>query len=255
MRWSTRWNAGRVVVVIVVAACVSTACSGSQASPTSSSSVPTPPITPQPTPPTPVTFALRGRVTQAPPTTTTEVPGAVVAITDGVNAGRFAIADAYGFYSINDLAIESITVKVSADFFVSTTARIDMNIAGETTRNFHLMPVLETVSYTLYGDLRGGDGTCSDGESMKPCRITVMPVHNEGMIEVTLNWEPGASANLELSLFQTGSPTPIARSAGQVGSKRRVSARVPGGHTYEFRITYASGTGDVNYTLSFSCPS
>ena len=90
---------------------------------------------------------------------------------------------------------------------------------------------------------------------MKPCRITVMPVHNEGMIEVTLNWEPGASVKLDVTLFQTGNPTPLARSSGQGAGQRRVSARVPGGSTYEFRITYASGTADVKYTLAFSCPS
>jgi hypothetical protein len=89
---------------------------------------------------------------------------------------------------------------------------------------------------------------------MKPCRITVMPVHNEGMIEVTLNWEP-ASSNLEVTLFQTGSPAPIARSVSAGAGKRRVSAHVSGGSTYEFRITYASGKEDVKYTLSFSCPS
>jgi hypothetical protein len=254
MRWSERWNAGKAVVVVVVAACMSTACTGSQASPTASTTLPTPPIAPQPAPPVPTTFALTGRVTEAPPTTTTEVPHAVVTITDGVNAGRSAIANVFGFYSIPELTVGAVTVKVSADNFVSTTTRLDMNVAGETTRNFQLMPVPKTVSYTLHGDLRGGDGTCSDGASMKPCRITVMPVHNEGMIEVTLNWEPGGAANLDLTLFETGSAAPIARSAPGAGQKH-VSAHVSGGHTYEFRITYASGTGDVNYTLSFFCPS
>lgn len=244
-----------VMTIVAAAACMNAACSGNQASPTASTTLPTPPITPQPAPPAPAaTFALRGRVTQAPPTTTTEVPGARVTITDGVNAGRFAIADVYGFYSIKDLAIGTITVKVTADYFVSTTTQLAMDIAGETTQNFHLMPVPDTLSYSLPGDISPTDGTCSDGESMKPCRITVMPVHNEGMIEVTLNWEP-ASSNLEVTLFQTGSSAPIAKSVSAGAGKRRVSARVSGGSTYEFRITYASGKENVKYTLAFSCPS
>jgi hypothetical protein len=89
---------------------------------------------------------------------------------------------------------------------------------------------------------------------MKPCRIVVIPIHNEGMIDVKLDWEPAASADLDLTLFQTGSETPITRASGPGASEKRVSARVPGGSTYEFRITYVSGTGAVNYTLTFSCP-
>jgi hypothetical protein len=202
----------------------------------------------------PTTFSLRGRVTEAAPTTTTEVPGAVLTIVDGVNAGRFAIADAYGFYSINDLTIGAITVKVSADLFVSTTTRLDMNIGGETTRNFRLMPVPQTVSYSIPGDLGGTDGTCSDGKSMKPCRIIVIPIHNEGMIDLKLDWEPTGSTDLDLTVFQTGNEVPIARSAAPGGSGKRVSAHVTGGSTYEFRITWASGTGHVKYVLTFSCP-
>jgi hypothetical protein len=267
MRWTERpiaWELESVritflrstaMVVLTAVGCIGIACSGNQASPTAATTLPAPPIAPQPAPPVPTTFALTGRVTEAPPTTTTEVPHAVVTITDGVNAGRSVIANVFGFYSIPDLAVGAVTVKVSADSFVSTTARLDMNVAGETTRNFQLMPVPKTLSYTLHGDLRGADGTCSDGESMKPCRITVMPIHNEGMIEVTLNWEPGGAADLDLTLFETGSTVPIARSAGPGNGQKRVSARVSGGHTYEFRMTYASGKEDVKYTLTFSCPS
>jgi hypothetical protein len=232
---------------------MSMACSDNQPSPVAPAPVPTPPTSPAPGP-VATTFALGGRVTEAPPTTAVEVPRAVVTITDGVNAGKSAVADVYGFYSIKDLTIGALTVNVSADGFVSTTTPLELNIAGENTRNFRLMPVAQTVSHTTNGSIAGTDGTCSDGRSMKPCRIVVMPIHNEGLVDVSLEWEPAASADLDLTLFQTGNETPIARSAGVVGGRKRVSARVAGGSTYEFRITYASGTVGVNYTLTFSCP-
>jgi hypothetical protein len=244
---------GAAIALALAAACLGSACANSHSSQTAPTPLPTTPTEAAPTP-VATNFALGGRVTEAPPTTAVEVPRAVVTITDGVNAGRSAIADVYGFYSIKDLSIGPITVKVTADGFVSTTTGLDVNIAGQTTRNFRLMPVPKTMSYTMGGDLRGTDGTCSDGRSMKPCRIVVIPIHNEGMIDVKLDWEPAASADLELTLFQTGSETPIARAAGAGASQKRVSARVSGGTTYEFRITYASGTGAVNYTLTVSCP-
>lgn len=241
------------VAIVLAAACVNAACSGNHSSPTAPTSLSTAPISPAPAP-VATTFALNGRVTEAPPTTAVEVPRAVVTITDGINAGKVAIADGYGFYSIKDLTTGALTVKVSADGFVSTTTRIDVDIAADTTRNFRLMPVPQTVGYTLHGDIRGGDGKCSDGESMKPCRIVVIPIHNEGMIDVTLDWEPRGSADLDLTLFQSGGAAPITRSAGPGAGQKRVSAHVTGGSTYEFRITYASGTGEVKYTLKFSCP-
>lgn len=237
--------------VVLTAGCVGIACSGSHSSPTAPASLSTALISPAPAP-VATTFALSGRVTEAPPTTAVEVPRAVITITDGINAGRSTIADGYGFYSITNLTIGALTATVSADGFVSTTTRFDVDLAADATRHFRLMPVPRTVGYTMHGEIRGGDGKCSDGESMKPCRIVVIPIHNEGIIDVTLDWEPRGSAELDLALFQTGGAAPITRSTGS--GQKRVTAYVPGGSTYEFRITYASGTGDVKYTLKFSCP-
>lgn len=156
--------------MLSIACVIAAGCSNPHAS---SPIAPTVATTPAPVPAPASSFTLRGRVGEAPPTAPTGIRGAVLTIGDGVNAGRSAVTDAYGFYTIPD---------------------------------------------------------------------------NAGPIDATLTWNPTGTAKLDLTLFQTGNPTPIVRSAG--GSKEeRVIANLTIPSTYELRITYAGGTADATYTL------
>ncbi|MBI4485325.1 MAG: hypothetical protein HY655_04885 [Acidobacteria bacterium] len=121
---------------------------------------------------------------------------------------------------------------------------------GNTTSNFELPPVPQVMRHTLVGDIAAGDGTCSDGVSNKPCRIVMIPIHNSGPIDATLVWTPNRAANLDLTLFQTNNPVPIARSNNAGATPERISASLTAAATYELRITFADGSGGTNYTLT-----
>jgi len=150
-----------------------------------------------------------------------------------------------GFYSITDV-VAGATINASANGYVDTTLGQDTGRAGT---NFQLRPVPRTTTTTLTDTLSAQVGTCSDGVSMRPCHILMLPIHNSGPLEATLTWDPIDEANLDLSLFQTGSPSFIARSASTAAEPESISATVPAGTTYELRVTYASGTAATRYTL------
>ena len=84
--------------------------------------------------------------------------------------------------------------------------------------------------------------------SGRPCRIVVIPIHNAGPVDAVLTWSGGA-ADLDLTLFQTGISKPIVRSASAGRGPEEVQATLTTGATYEFRITYAGGSGRTAYTL------
>ena len=78
--------------------------------------------TPTPTPiPTPTTFTLQGQVSEEPPFSEA-IAGAKVEFVDGANAGKNAITDANGNYSISDLAQGGFTVRASAEGFQALDA-------------------------------------------------------------------------------------------------------------------------------------
>lgn len=211
---------------------------------------PTPQPTPAPTPtPTPTEFTLTGRVTESVPTTHTGIGGAIVKIE---NSNRMAVTNSVGFYTIAGLPSTDFTVNVSADGYVATSQ--PLTTRGNTTTNFQLRPIPATLHHTSTGTIAGGDGTCNDGVDMKPCRIVAIPVHNTGSIEAILTWESISPADLDVSVFQTGSSTPIARSALTGTMQEQVTANVTAGGTYEIRITHSSGTDVVTYTLKLSYP-
>jgi hypothetical protein len=211
---------------------------------------PTPQPTPLPTPaPAPSEFTLTGRVTESVPTTHTGIGGAVVTIAD---SSRMAVTNSVGFYTIAGLPSAEFTINVSADGYVATSRRLATT--GNTTTDFQLRPVPATLTHTSSGSISGPDGTCSDGVAMKPCRILAIPVHNTGSIEATLSWESISPADLDLSVFQTGASTPLARSALTGTMQEQVTANVTVGGTYELRITHSSGVDTVTYTLTITYP-
>jgi hypothetical protein len=184
-------------------------------------------------------------VTETAPTPSTGIGGAVVNITSGPSAGRSATTNAMGFYSIADV-VPGGTINASADGYIDTTLGEGTGRAGT---NFHLRPVPHTTTTTLADTLSAHVGMCSDGVSMKPCHILLLPIHNSGPLDATLTWDPAVDADLDVSLFQTGSPGLIARSASTGAEPERISANLPAGAAYELRVTYASGVAAVRYTL------
>ena len=204
--------------------------------------------------PAPATFTLTGRVMESAPTTPTGISGAVLTIVDGVNVGRSAVSDVWGFYSIGALQATSFMINVAADGYVGASR---MQFPTANRADFLLAPVPGMHRYQFSGEISGSDGTCDDGSAARPCRILMVPVHNPGHIHGTLRWRPGDLADLDLTLFQTGASVPIApieRATATNTALEQVVADVRGGATYEFRITYRAGSHNVNYELTVTYP-
>lgn len=195
---------------------------------------------------------VSGRVTESAPTQAFGIPGAVLTISEGVNAGRTARADASGFYTFFGLKSASFTIRVSADGFMPRSESV--NVTMDRTLDFQLPPVAQTMTVTSTLDIGPGDGTCSDSVSMKPCRILSLPVHNAGTIAATLHWTPNDVADLDLTLFEKGKTTPILRSMANGSLPERIEVAVEGGAQYELRVTYRFGTARTDYTVSVTYP-
>jgi hypothetical protein len=229
------------------------ACNGNGFSSVTS---PTPPPSgglPSPVPPTipgPTTFNLSGRVTETAPTPSTGIGGAVVRLLSGANAGRSATTNALGFYAIPDVA-PGTTIGVSAEGYVGLTRESG---DGRDGSNFQLMPVLRTMTTTVSDEIDGAVGTCHDGVTQRSCHIVTIAIHNSGPIEAELTWQPPDAADLNLTLFRTGSANFLARSASVGSAPERIKVDIEPGATYELRITYAAGADDVRYTLRATHP-
>ena len=104
-------------------------CGGGSSSPTAPSGTPTP--TPAST-----TFTLRGQVTEAPPFTTSPIVGAKVEFVDGANAGKSALTDASGNYTITNANKGGYTVRASADGYQPLA--VGVTLAGDLTQNMQL---------------------------------------------------------------------------------------------------------------------
>lgn len=232
-----------VMVVLLTAAC------GSDLS----STAPSPSqIVVEPSAPDKATYTLVGRVTESMPTQTDGIAGATVTISDGVNAGESTVTDARGFYRLSRLHPSVFAMRVSAPGFVAASEPV--TLAYDRTSNVQLRPDPKQLTFSLRGDIASVDGHCSDGEAMRPCRIILFPVHNPGPIQATLHWTTGENVDLDLTLFQTDSSTPIVRSANHNNNVEQLRADVVGGATYELRVTLGAGTGAASYTLDFSQP-
>jgi hypothetical protein len=232
---------------LVVWSAAAAGCTGAHAS----NSAPTQSLAPITSPTSSSPISLNGRVTESIPTATTGIEGAVVTITDGPNAGRSGATNPYGFYTISNLQPGAFTISVTADDYVSTSEHLACS--STSTSDFQLLPVEKMETYVLTGSVGPDDGTCSDGIYTRPCRIVVVPIHNLGPLDAVLTWS-GAGDDLDLSVFQTGFQTPLDRSAAQGAGPEEVQAKVSSAGTYEFRITFAGGTGRVAYTLRMTHP-
>ena len=197
-----------------------------------------------------VSVTLKGRVTEAAPTTVMGVGGSTVTLSDGTtswSSARTFGGAAQGLYTISGLRPGRYEAIVSADKFVGVTRSI--TIAADTTTDFPLLPVPETMSHTFEYQISDGDGTCSDGTQLRPCRIVAIPIHNAGPLDAALSWKADAPVKLTVTLFQNGQPAPLARSTAVNDSSQRLAMTLPGGAVYELRITYVSGIGTASYAM------
>jgi hypothetical protein len=226
---------------LVLWAAAAVGCSSAHASPTA----PAQSLVPVTAPTASTSISLTGRVTETAPTSMTGIEAAVITISEGANAGRTGVTDLYGYYTIDGLQPGAFTVNVSADDYVATSERIACSASSMS--DFQLMPVAKTETHVLTGDVGPDDGTCSDSVSARPCRIVVIPIHNAGPVNAVLTWS--GAADLDLTLFQTGISKPLDRSASPGPGPEQIQDTLTTGATYEFRITYAGGSGRAAYTL------
>jgi hypothetical protein len=93
-----------------------------------------PPTAPS-SPPTPTTFTLSGQVTDS--ATQLGLSVASVSISDGPNAGKWAMTDASGNYRLADLQGATFTVRAHAPHYVSQTKSV--TLTGNQTLSFALI--------------------------------------------------------------------------------------------------------------------
>jgi len=216
-------------------------------------SVDPPPVAPSPAPAPPPVEAnatLKGRVTEAVPTSVLGLWDAVVTVTDGTtswSSEKTYGGAAQGLYSIPSLRPGHYEAVVSAAGYVTATRTL--TIPADAATDFSLLPMPQTITDTFEYQISDRDGTCSDGTQERPCRIGAIPIHNAGAIDATLTWQSAAPVVLNVTLFQKGQREPLARSTSTGPSAQHVVGNVPGGAVYELRITYVSGTGPASYTM------
>jgi hypothetical protein len=223
---------------------------GRDAALTGPSPTPTPSATsPSPSPSTPP-ITLRGRVTESAPTMMTGVGDATVTLTNATGSWESPLTiggQGLGHYTIAGLQPGQFTANVSANGYVSVSRQLTLE--SDTVWDFHLLPVPTTKSFTFTDQITDTDGVCSDGTQSKPCRISVLPIHNAGPLEATLTWKAEGPAILTVTLFQSGQATPIARSTTVDATTQRLTADLLGLAVYELHILFVSGTGSASYEM------
>jgi hypothetical protein len=200
-------------------------------------------------------LTLSGRVTEAPPTSSTGLWNATVTLDNGAKtwqSEKTVGGVAQGAYSIGGLPAGSYRATVSADGFVSVTQQVTLTADMKT--DFRLLPVLTTKTLSVDGQIKSDDGGCSDGSAMRPCQIIAIPIHNAGPIDAALTWQAAGPVVLNLTLFEKGKPSPMAKSTSAGNAHERIAMTLAGGSLYELRITYASGTAVPTYALNVSYP-
>jgi len=239
-----------VLAAIVVASLTAGACSKEQ-SPTAPTAPTTDPAVVAPPPPPAETSAtLKGRVTEALPTSVMGVFDAIVTVTDGTtswSSDRTYGGAGQGQYSIATLRPGRYNATVAAAGFV--TAAKTITIPADADTDFLLLPVPETITDTFADQITDTDGTCSDGQQARPCRIAAIPIHNAGPMNAIMSWKSATAVVLTVTLFQKGQAEPLAHSTAAREMAQQLTMTIPGGALYELRITYVSGTGPASYTM------
>lgn len=121
----------RILVALALALSV-VACSDSNPAPAPS---PAPAPTPGP-PPLPTTFSLSGRITAA--GGNSGIPGALITVLDGPNAGKVAGTDGNGNYNLIGLTMSGFTVSIVGNGFAPVTRPV--SLSGNITLNATLLP-------------------------------------------------------------------------------------------------------------------
>jgi Carboxypeptidase regulatory-like domain len=236
------------LATMVLAAIATGSCSRdvSPTTPTADPAV----VAPPPPPPAESPATLKGRVTEAAPTTVMGVWDSTVTLTDGTSSWSsektFGGAG-QGLYSIPALRPGRYDATVSAAGFVTVTRSI--TIPSDAAMDFALLPIPATITDNFELQISDGDGTCSDGEQSRPCRIVAIPIHNAGPIDATLTWKSATPIALKITLFEKGQTTPLARSTTKGETMQNLAMTLAGGALYELRITYVSGIGPASYAM------
>jgi len=237
-----------VFLAIFMSAGFATGGCSKDASPTAPAPVPIAPIVNEP--PGPSSVTLKGRVTEAQPTTLMGVWDATVTLSDGTaswSSAKTYGGAAQGTYEIAGLRPGRYEAVVAAAGYQSVTRTV--TLSNDSSTDIAMMPVPETLSDTFEFQISDADGTCSDGTQARPCRIVAIPVHTAGPLEATLKWKTAGDAKLNVTLFQGGQPVPLAQSTALNDASRHLAMQLPGGAVYELRITYVSGTGPAAYSI------
>ena len=237
-----------VFLAIFMSAGFATSGCSKDASPTAPAPVPIAPIVNEP--PGPSSVTLKGRVTEAQPTTLMGVWDATVTLSDGTaswSSAKTYGGAAQGTYEIAGLRPGRYEAVVAAAGYQSVTRTV--TLSNDSSTDIAMMPVPETLSDTFEFQISDADGTCSDGTQARPCRIVAIPVHTAGPLEATLKWKTAGDAKLNVTLFQGGQAVPLAQSTALNDASRHLAMQLPGGAVYELRITYVSGTGPAAYSM------
>lgn len=189
----------------------------------------------------PLTYTLSGVVTESVPTTSTVLPGARVELMDGVNQGRFAVADASGRYELTGAAAGSFSIHATQAGYTDVTQQV--TISANTTLNFALVPTPATLWRSFYGQISGTSPVCYQNY---PCQVFNLAVHNTGPVVATLPWNDswnGSGASLGLQLYNADTGQLLASST----TDQELSAQIQAAGNYQLRVVGLT----VPSTLSF----
>ena len=211
------------------------------------------PAGPSPSPtPTPSTFALRGSVSEAPPTEATAIAGATVEIVDGPDAGKTQTTDGSGAFTFTGLRQAGFTVRARAANFEERS--VGVTLTSDLTRSFQLKPVFRVITSSRTDTVSGGDEPCPDG--FDACKTFSLSIHHDGELSASCTWSD-RDTWIWLELYDITTGERIARSSSSRvnGLRQRISTRVTGGRRYFIAFRYALGARTTTFTSTVSRPS
>jgi hypothetical protein len=190
----------------------------------------------------PTSFTLSGTVSMAAPSSTTRLNGARVEVVDGAYAGKSAITDGSGNFSIPGL-VGGMTVRATLAGYAEQS--LSATMTQDRTLSFGLRPDARTIDETYTGEISGGTPTsCSDGIFTKPCVTITIAIHNSGNLAAELDW--AGSGDLDLTLWRG---TTLIAESRKASGRENISSFLSGGSSYQLKITYYSGAVIAPYTL------